>query len=164
MRFSRFALCAAVLTLTGFACEKKADTATEEAAIRAQVAAFNAAIVAKNDSAVAAVYADNATLMPPNEKAATGTAAIRASFAQMWPMNASLVVTPTSIVIATSGDMATEAGTWTFSATAPTGPMNDTGKYLVHWHKTNGEWKIAEDIWNSDNPPMAMAPSDSTTK
>jgi ketosteroid isomerase-like protein len=159
MRLSRLTLFAATLALTGFACQKKADTAAEETAIRAQVAAWNAAIVAKNDSAIGAIYADNGVLMPPNEKMVTGTAAIRAFFATMWPMNAALVVTPGSIVVAGSGDMATESGTWTFSAAG----MNDNGKYLIHWHKIGTEWKVVDDIWNSDNPPPP-APADTTAK
>ena len=90
----------------------------------------------------------------------TGTAGIRSFFAMLWPMGASLVVTPSAVVVAASGDMATEAGTWTFSAATP--PLNDTGKYLVHWHKVNGSWKMVDDIWNSDNPAMP-APVDSST-
>jgi ketosteroid isomerase-like protein len=162
MRLSRLTLFAATLALTGFACQKKADTAAEETAIRAQNAAWNAAVVAKSDSAMAAIYADNGTLMPPNEKIVTGTAAIRSFFAMLWPMNANLVITSTAITVASSGDMATDAGTYTFSA----GQVNDTGKYLVHWHKIGTTWKIVDDIWNSDTPmpgapPMAM---DSTAK
>lgn len=162
MRLSRFTLIAATLALTGFACQKKADTAAEETAIRAQDAAWNAAIVAKSDSAIAALYADNGTLMPPNDKQVTGTAGIRSFFAMLWPMNANLVITPTTITVAASGDMATDAGTYAISA----GTMHDTGKYLVHWHKIGATWKIVDDIWNSDAPlpgmpPMAM---DSTAK
>jgi ketosteroid isomerase-like protein len=162
MRLSRLTLFAATLALTGFACQKKADTAAEETAIRAQDTAWNAAVAAKSDSAVAAIYADNGTLMPPNEKIVTGTAAIRSFFAMLWPMNANLVITPTAITVASSGDMATDVGTYTFSA----GQVNDTGKYLVHWHKIGNAWKIVDDMWNSDMPmpgapPMAM---DSTAK
>lgn len=159
MRLTRLTLFAATLALTGFACQKKADTAAEETAIRAQDAAWNAAIVAKNDSAMAALYADNGTLMPPNEKNVTGTAAIRSFFAMLWPMNASLVITPTAITVAASGDMATDAGTYLFTA----GGQSETGKYLVHWHKIGTDWKIVDDMWNSDNPPMPM-PADTTAK
>ncbi|HEV8125595.1 MAG TPA: DUF4440 domain-containing protein [Gemmatimonadales bacterium] len=162
MRLSRLTLFAATLALTGFACQKKADTAAEETAIRAQNAAWNAAVVAKSDSAMAAIYADNGTLMPPNEKIVTGTAAIRSFFAMLWPMNANLVITSTAITVASSGDMATDAGTYTFNA----GTMHDTGKYLVHWHKIGTTWKIVDDIWNSDTPLPAMPPMamDSTAK
>jgi ketosteroid isomerase-like protein len=103
---------------------------------------------------MAAIYADNGTLMPPNEKIVTGTAAIRSFFAMLWPMNANLVITSTAITVASSGDMATDAGTYTFSA----GQVNDTGKYLVHWHKIGTTWKIVDDIWNSDTPLPAMPP------
>lgn len=162
MRLSRLALFAGLVALTGFACEKKADTAAAETAIRAQDAAWNAAIVAKSDSAMAALYADNGTLMPPNEKKVTGTAAIRSFFAMLWPMSASLVITPTAITVAASGDMAIDVGTYVFSAAG----MSETGKYFVHWHKIGNDWKIVDDMWNSDNPPMPMAatPADSSAK
>lgn len=162
MRLPRLSVVAAVLALSGFACEKKADTAAEEKAIRDQVTAWNSAIAAKNDSIIGTIYADNATMYPPNEKAVTGTTAIRAFWAMMWPMNASLVITPTAVVVASSGDMATEAGTWTFSGTMPTGPVTDNGKYLVHWHKLNGTWRVVDDIWNSDNPAVPAPAADSS--
>jgi len=152
MRLTRLTLFAATLALTGFACQKKADTAAEEKAIRDGDAAWNAAIAAKNDSAAAALYADNATLMPPNEKTVSGTAAIRSYFAMLWPMNATLVITPTEITVASSGDMATDVGTYSISA----GQINDTGKYLVHLHKIGNDWKIVNDMWNSDMPMPAM--------
>lgn len=162
MRFTRLTLIAATMALTGFACQKKADTAAEETAIRAQDSAWNAAIAAKSDSALALLYADNATLLPPNEKIVTGTAAIRTYFAALWPMNATLVITPTTITVAASGDMATDVGTYALSV----GSINDTGKYMVHLHKIANTWKIVDDMWSSDlpipgAPAMAM---DSTAK
>jgi len=159
MRFTRLTLFAATLALTGFACQKKADTAAEEKAIRDADAAWNTAVAAKSDSAVGVLYADNGSLMPPNEKVVTGTAAIRSYFALLWPMNATLVITPTAVTVASSGDMATDVGTYTISA----GTMNDTGKYLVHWHKIGNDWKIVDDMWNSDMP-MPAAAMDSVAK
>jgi ketosteroid isomerase-like protein len=48
-------------------------------------------------------------------------------------------------------------GTYEFTATDPkSGPVNDRGKFVVVWKKqTDGGWKIAADIWNSDLPPAA---------
>ena len=162
MRLTRLTLFAATLALTGFGCQKKADTAAEETAIRAQDTAWNAAIAAKSDSALGILYADNATLLPPNEKPVSGTAAIRSYFSALWPMNATLVITPTRVTVAASGVMATDVGTYALNV----GAVNDTGKYLVHWHKMGADWKIVDDMWSSDmpipgTPSMAM---DSTAK
>lgn len=135
----------------------KVDVAAEEAAIRAQVTAFNAALAAYNDSAVAALYTPDATIMPPNMERDTGTVAIRASFAGMAQLKATLVITPVRIQIAGSGDIAIEEGTWVYSMPMPDGSTyNDKGKYLETWKKTNGTWLIEYDIWNSDNAPPAQ--------
>jgi ketosteroid isomerase-like protein len=164
MRLRALVVFATALAVTGFACEKAptVDVAAEEQAIRDAVTRFNENLVAKNDSALAAAYAADAVLLPPNEAPVTGPSAIGQYWAQMWPMNASLVITPTSVKVAQSGDLATESGTWTLSATAPTGPISDNGKYLVAWTKVSGEWKIAHDMWSSNNPAPGTAPADST--
>ena len=163
MRLRALVVFAAALAVTGFACEKAptVDVAAEESAIRAATARFNENLAAKNDSLLAAAYAADAVLLPPNEAPVTGTSAIRAYWAQMWPMNASLVLTPAAVEIAQAGDMATETGTWTFSSTSPV--MADNGKYLVVWTKENGEWRIAHDMWSSNNPVPGMVPDSAAT-
>ena len=51
---------------------------------------------------------------------------------------------PEQIVVSSSGDMAMDRGTYRL------GP--ETGKYVVVWRKVDGDWKVAADIFNSDNP------------
>ncbi len=149
------------------ACQPAAptvDVAAEEAAIRAQVAVFNAGLAAYDDSAIVSIYAPDAVLMPPNQERLTGTDAISQSFAGLEPLKAVLVVTPVAIAIAASGDVAVEEGTWTYSMPMPDGSTyNDNGKYLVAWKKVNGTWLVSHDIWNSSQaPPQAAAPAQST--
>ena len=130
----------------------KVDMAAEEAAIRAQVAAFNAAVAAYDDSAAAAIYAPDAVLLPPNQGRQTGTASLEQMLAGLEPLKATFVVTPTTIVIAASGDLAVEEGTWTTSIPTTNGAsFKDNGKYLVAWKKVNGTWLTQFDTWNSDN-------------
>jgi len=132
----------------------KVDVAAEEAAIRGQVAAFDAALRARNDSAIAALFAPDAVLMPPNMERDTGSVAIRASFAGLAQLNATLSLTPAAISVAGAGDMAIEEGTWTYSMPLPdSSTYKDNGKYLVYWKKHDGTWLIQADIWNSDNAP-----------
>jgi ketosteroid isomerase-like protein len=108
---------------------------------------------------VAGFYTENATAMPPNAPVANGRAAIQAVIQGFVDMKAQLTLTPVSVVA--NGPVAVERGTYSVTLTPPgaTAPMTDTGKYLVHWHRVDGKWMLAEDIWNSDLPPPAPPPT-----
>ena len=137
----------------------RVNVANEEAAIREQSRRFQQAVSTKNADVASALYTSDAVFMAPNMPALRGQAAIRGYWAQTVGMpNAALTLTPTDIDIAASGDLASEAGTYTFTATADQGPINDRGKYLVEWRKVGTEWKIESDIFNSDVPMPAPAP------
>lgn len=132
----------------------KVDTAAEEQAIRDQVAVFNTAVAAYDTQALGALYAQDAALLPPNQERLDGPAAIQQFFAGMQQVNASMVIAPTVIVVAASGDLAMEEGTWTVTMPTPDGgTFSDNGKYLVGWKKIDGTWLMERDIWNSDNAP-----------
>jgi ketosteroid isomerase-like protein len=76
------------------------------------------------------------------------------------PAQVTLTLTPVSVVVAASGDVALEEGTWTWSNPNPDGSTTkDNGKYLVGWKKIDGTWLMQTDIWNSDNPPPAAPPA-----
>jgi ketosteroid isomerase-like protein len=136
----------------------KVDLAAEEAAIRAQVAGFNAAVAAYDDSAAVTIYAPDAVLMPPNQERQTGTVVLEQMIAGLEPLKATFAVTPIAIMVTASGDLALEEGTWKTSVPMADGTTyEDNGKYLVGWKKTNGTWLIQYDIWNSDNAPPAPA-------
>lgn len=136
----------------------KVDTAAEELAIRAQVAAFNTAIAAYDTQALGALYAQDAAILPPNQERLDGQAAIQQFFAGMQQANASMAITPTVVVVAASGDIAMEEGTWTVTLPTPDGgTFSDNGKYLVAWKKIDGTWLMERDIWNSDNAPPPSA-------
>jgi ketosteroid isomerase-like protein len=49
--------------------------------------------------------------------------------------------------------MAYEYGINRFVFDTPDGPMEDMGKYLVVWEKTDGEWYVAAIAVSSDAPP-----------
>lgn len=131
------------------------DTAAEEKTIHTLGMSFNDLIVAKNDSAIAALYAVEAVMLPPNMPAITGNSAVRTFWAALWPMNAAFTITPTKVQVAQAGDVAIEEGTWIFEVPTPQGAQKDNGKYLVVWRKEGGSWKVTHDMWSSDNPPPA---------
>ena len=145
---------------TSLACapaRPAADPREVETAIRALVTSWNGYLSTQNDSAIAALYADNAVLMPPAMPRVSGRENIRAFWAQIWPLKAALTLAPASVKVAQSGDIAVEEGDWTWSAPTPSGDQKDHGKYLVTWAKTDRGWQILQDIWSSDQAPPAPA-------
>ncbi len=122
------------------------------AAIRASADSFAANARARRDSANAALYAENAVFMPPNQPAVEGRVAIRAWFAAFPPMSAFSI---TSIKIDGQGDLAYERGTYalTIAAAGKAPAMEDHGKYLaVRRRQTDGSWLMTLDMFNSDVP------------
>jgi uncharacterized protein (TIGR02246 family) len=113
------------------------------------MAAFNAKDAAK----VAALYAEDTTLNPPNEPPAHGRKGVHAWAQKNFDRGAgNLVLTPTESAI--SGSIAYEAGTYSITMGAPgKKPVTDKGKYVIVLKQTGGKWLIAHDIYNSDLPP-----------
>ena len=123
-----------------------------EDAIRKADAGFTTNARTANAAALAAFYADDAVLMPPNAPAFRGPDAIR----QFWTgflATGQIDLGLTVDKITQSGDLATEIGHYDITIT-PKGvaPIHDKGKYLVAWRKIGGTWKIIGDIFNSDLP------------
>lgn len=138
----------------------RVDPATVESAIHAINRQMEQAVASRNVDAIVALYATDAVFMPPNTAALRGHAAIRGNWAEAVNLpNASLRLTPTRIDVAASGDLATDVGTYTFSFTGDQGSVTDRGKYMVRFAKVGTEWKIANDIFNSDLPAAAPAPA-----
>jgi len=135
--------------------------AQDEAAIRAADEAWSAS--ATDIEAFMSHVAADAMFMPPNELMASGPEAIRKTYSEMLAApNTAVSWTPTSVTVAQSGDLGYSVGTYNVSMTGPDGkPMSDHGKYLTIWKKqTDGAWKVAGDIFNSDVP----MPAPDTTK
>ncbi|HET9333863.1 MAG TPA: DUF4440 domain-containing protein [Gemmatimonadota bacterium] len=137
--------------------------AIDESAVRETIAAkdqaWGAAAVAGDVESLVQQYTSDATLMPPGAPRAEGAEAIRQAFTG-WlgeAPPASATVVSDEITIAAAGDYAHAVGTWTMSGTMPDGSeYSDNGKFLAVWQSVDGDWKIATDIWNSDNPPPGM--------
>lgn len=127
--------------------------ATEEDAIRAQVAKWLQLIKAKDAAAIAQMYAEDGAFMPPNASIGKGRAAIEKNWAGMMATPAfDLNFAPEQIIVSSSGDMALDRGTYRLTVAPDGKPQVDTGKYVVVWRKIDGEWKAAADIINSDLP------------
>ncbi len=149
-------------------CQPAAETAEQaDARMNAEAAAARTAIEASNaqftshfnagrGDSVAAHYTEDGRVMGPNMAVAAGRQAIAASMGMMG--GATLVLITESV--AANGPLAVERGTYRITLTPPgaPGPITDTGKYLVHWHKVGDSWLMVDDIWNSDLPAMPEPP------
>jgi ketosteroid isomerase-like protein len=112
-------------------------------------AEWDAALNAKDIDALAALYTDDARLLAPNRPMTVGSEGVRAEFGGM--IEAGLGVKLTSIEAAVAGNIGHNIGTYVLSAGDT---VVDVGKFIETWERgDDGAWRIANDIYNSDNPP-----------
>ena len=133
-----------------------ADAGAEEQAIRGQVDRWLQLVKAKDAAGIAALYAEDGAVMPPNGPIGKGRDAIQKTWAGMMQTPGfDLNIVPEQIIISSSGDMALDRGTYKLGIAPDGKAQTDTGKYVVVWRKIGGEWKAAADIFNSDLPASA---------
>ena len=123
---------------------------SERTLMRAATDSFTAYVVMHRDSLAAALYAENATLMPPNHAPVKGRAAIR-TFIKEFPRLQRFTASP--IEIEGRGDLAYVRGS--YQMTFETG-ATDFGKFLeIRRHQADGRWLVTLDMFNSDLPAPA---------
>ena len=107
-------------------------------------AAFN-----KGDAAaVAALYTEDAYVLPPGSGIVKGRAAIEAFWRQAAQQMSDAKLTTVDI-LPLGRSAAREIGTVTLK-TKSQPPQEVVGKYVVVWRKIGHDWKLATDIWNTD--------------
>ena len=152
-------LFALIATAALAACAPKGaqhDTAADETAVTTAASNWEKAYNEKNADAVAALYTENAQLLPPGPPVVNGRAAIRDFWANDIATGGStFAITTDSSGIA--GDWAWRSGPWT--ATAADGSPAGTGKFLEVWQRTSEGWKLHRDIWNVDESAAAAEPA-----
>jgi ketosteroid isomerase-like protein len=157
----------AVLLITGCNSSKQGSTAdlkaraTDEATIRQLDADWVKAAKTKQVDAWMKFYADDAVVLPPNDKVATSGSAIRKSVGELLGLpGLSLTWQPTKVEVAKSGDIAYLYGAYELTMNDAQGkPETDYGKNVEIWKKQpNGVWKCVVDTWNSDLPAAPVVP------
>lgn len=120
--------------------------AADEAAIRANDAAWVKAVAAKNADESAAYYANDAVLMPPGSPIVRGKDAIRTGWTQLMALPGfALTFAPEKVTVV--GNMAYEIGDYEMTTPDKSGkPQTSKGKYVVVWAKQpDGSWKALVD-------------------
>jgi uncharacterized protein (TIGR02246 family) len=107
-------------------------------------AAFN-----KGDAAaVAAMYTDDAYVLPAGAPMVHGTANIQTFWSQTMQQLGDLKCT-TMDVRPLGRNWAREIGNCAFK-TKGAAPADDALKYVIVWQKVDGQWKVSIDIGNMD--------------
>jgi uncharacterized protein (TIGR02246 family) len=148
-----FTLSAGLLVLaTG--CSSAGTSVTDAKTIQAQSELWSKAGATKDSASFATFFADDATVMIPNEPAFKGMKDIKEVLTPMM-QDPNFKMTFTTDKVEVSGILGYTQGTYSMTSTARDGkPHEDKGKYLTVWKKQEDKsWKALDDIFNSDLPP-----------
>ena len=145
------------------AAESQSPAKQNDPAIIAGSNAYLKAVVDGDARAVAAMFDDDAILMPPNQRLLRGRLAIQ-HFYEGWchsPMKpASFSFDHLEATV--SGDSAFDVGSYQMRIPAGRGrSVDETGKFAAVLKRSAGEWKVAYLIFNTDAPsqPQIVAPA-----
>lgn len=141
--------------------EKASGAQPVEQLLRDLDARWAKAAAAKDVEQTIAFYSDDAIVSPPNATSATTKDAIRNGWKEMFTSPGFVISwQPTRVQVGKSGEMAWVSGRYKLRMNdANSKPISDRGKYLEVWEKqTDGNWKCAAHMWNSDLAASASAP------
>ena len=141
--------------------ESTGATQPVEQLLRDLDATWSKAAANKDVEQTIAFYSDDAVVFPPNETTAATKEAIRNSWkAMLGSPGLAISWKPTKVQVSSAGEMAWVSGTYQLTMNDVNGkPVNDRGKYLEVWQKqTDGNWKCAADMWNSDLAAFPATP------
>lgn len=148
-----------LVALAGFANAAAPAAGGDEAAIRAQTTSWVKAYNGGDAKAVAALYAEDALLLPPGAAGVSGRAAILAFITKDIASSKAggvVFIINSKTDVGVSGDMGWESGTYSVTAK---GAVVEVGKFLSVSRKKDGKWLYIRDIWNADAPPAPPAPA-----
>jgi len=166
MRISKLAATLMMVAMAALLAACGGSSQNDEAAIREQNKKFLEAIVAKDAPAIALIYAEDGALLPPNAPKNAGREDVEkawAAFLQLPGMT--LTFETEKLVLASSGDLAVDVGTYKSTTGEGATLVGDTGKSVVTWVKRDGKWLILTDMFSSDlspPPPPPAAPAAET--
>ena len=149
-----FLILPAALVLFASGCKPAVDIEKERSALLKTDSEWMHS--ANDASKFASYYTVDASFYPSGTPVVKGQAAIRDTFKQI--NSAPGFALEWHIVqakVAAAGDLAYTAGTYQLKVTGG----GEKGKYVTVWAKqSNGDWRVTDDIFNSDEPPPPPPP------
>jgi ketosteroid isomerase-like protein len=115
-------------------------------------------------------YTADASVYPQGMPVVKGSGPIREMYKKMASAPGfSLKWTPAAATVSAAGDLGYTSGAYEMTMNDASGAASaERGKYVAVWKKAaGGQWKVAEDIFNSDAPPAPapkVAPSPAPPK
>ncbi|TGE14742.1 YybH family protein [Hymenobacter elongatus] len=115
---------------------------------------FEASFERGDAAAIADLYTSAGVLLPTGLEPIEGAAGIQAFWQGAMAMGVKQVKLKTRDIEELE-DTAIELGTYTlFDANRQ---QMDQGKYLVVWKEQQGQWRLHQDIWNTNMPAQNVA-------
>jgi len=140
---SRIAMLAVCLILVAWPAAAQSKAIIQKADDR-WAEAFN-----KGDAAaLAAMYTEDAYALPPGAEMLKGRGAIEAFWRQQMQQIGDVKCTALDVK-RLGRNAAREIGTCSFKTKAQP-PQDGALKYAVVWEKEGGQWRLLQDIWNTN--------------
>lgn len=119
---------------------------------------YRTAVLTADARAVAAMYQDDGIELPNCAPAAKGRAAIERRYREFFAGPARVTAfTFTHLEATVAGDLAYDVGTYEQTLSLPGGNSStERGKYVAIVKRTQGAWKLAYLIYNSDTPQAVL--------
>jgi len=121
--------------------------------------AWKRAFTAGDAAAVAALYAPDATMYPPDEMNAKGRDAIKGSYEKFFSANTISDVRLDYDYSSTSGNLSVASGRFSFTAHPKAGGAAQTmeGRFTSVTERKNGKWMYVSDHASMPMPPPPAA-------
>jgi len=143
----------ALLTTTSFSFAQSVTTEIEAANAR-----FEQEFGKGDAAALARMYTDNATVLPPDSDIVTGREEIQAFWQGAIQSGIKNLTLKSVRVDELGAGAAREIGRFTLEAPGTQNQMAKVeGKYVVVWRKVGREWKLDADIWNMNAPAKSAS-------
>lgn len=138
-----------VFALGLMACDRQPARVFPETAVKE----WEAARSARDAEAMAAVYTEDAKVLPPDQPVVEGRAAIRTFFRNLFEAR------PEPADFDEREIVVLGKYTWRqgiYSVQLPHGMM-EYGKFIQLWKLENGDWKLHRSMWSPNGPPIPAA-------
>jgi uncharacterized protein (TIGR02246 family) len=134
---------------------QEASTEADVEAINALEKEFTAAFKRGDADAMASMMTDDTVLMLPNQPAIMGKEACRSFWQEVLTDEGTESHAVATEEVVVGGDWAfARATTRSVSRTEDGEVLESGGKYIhIMQRQSDGSWKLARDIWNSNSPP-----------